>query len=167
MPCIFFNQLPPNPTADQIRNALIDSILRAKQTSMQFFKRRTAEILLRQDNNVAKAIETVYAHHSRDLCFLIDDLFADDEALFQKVDYIYEHPEIIHLTPEDLKSGFYPMGYVYALYWFAVTDTEADAKTCAMLNRWHYEAIDAMWDELTTELGCERPAIKYPTSPVT
>lgn len=164
MSCAFFKQLPPNPTTAQIRNALIDSILRAKQASMLSFRRRVAESLLRNDDKLVRNIEKVYTYHSRDLRFLIDDLFADDKELLQKVDYISEHPEIIHLTPEELKNGFYPMGYVYALYWFAVTDTEADANTCEMLNRWHYEAIDAMWDELTTELGCERPALKYPTT---
>lgn len=161
--CLFFNSLPTNPSIDQIDKALIAAVITAQQNAMPKFKRTISSSLFK--NSVSSdddAIETCYIFHTSNIIWALEDLFEGDATIKERLESIFDKPEVAHLDHEMLDKGFYHMGFIYAMFWYAITGTVANPSTCVSLNHLHAEEIEKTLHELDDELsgnsGQSKPA---------
>lgn len=161
MSCPFFDNLPANPNVNQINEALLAAVVTAQQNAMPAFKRRIKEKFIRSNlNPTDNDIKLCYVWHTGDIAYAVEDLFAGDSRIKERIGQIFDNPEIANLDAEMLEEGFYHMGFIYAMYWYAITETVADPSVCVALNHAHAEAIQTALEELSYELEGKQPPRK-------
>lgn len=161
MACPFFDNLPSNPNVNQINEALLAAVVTAQQNAIPAFKRRIKSEFVRSNGNPSDdAIELCYIRHTSDIAYAVEDLFTGDSRIKERIGQIFDNPEIANLDAEMLEDGFYHMGFVYAMYWYAITETVADPSVCVSLNHAHAEAIQTALEELSYELEGKQPPRK-------
>lgn len=153
MSCPFFDNLPANPNINQINEALLSAVVTAQQNAMPAFKRRIKEKFIRFNQNPSDDdIKLCYIFHTSDIAYAVEDLFVGDSRVKERIGQVFDNPEIANLDSEMLENGFYHMGFIYAMYWYAITETVADPSVCVALNHAHAEAIQTALEELSYEL---------------
>ncbi len=161
--CPFFNSLPANPSIDQIDKALIAAVITAQQNAMPKFKRTILSSFIKSSVvSDESAIEIGYIQHTSNIIWALEDLFEGNTTIKERLESIFDKPEMAHLDHETLDKGFYHMGFIYAMFWYAITGTVANPSTCVSLNHLHAEEIEKTLHELDDELsgnsGQSKPA---------
>ena len=152
--CPFFNGLPDNPSVDQIDKALISAVITAQRNAMPKFKRTIASSFIKDIvTSDGEAVEIAYIQHTSNIIWALEDLFEGDATIKERLDSIFDNPEKAHLDSEMLDRGFYHMGFIYAMFWYAITGTVANPNTCVSLNHLHAEEIEKTLHELDRELS--------------
>lgn len=158
MACPFFDNLPANPNISQINDALLAAVVTAQQNAMPAFKRRLKADFIRSGGNSSNDdIELCYIRHTSDIAYAVENLFEGDNRIKDRIGQIFDNPEIAMLDAEMLEKGTYHMGFIYAIYWYAITETVADPSVCVALNHAHAEAIQTALEELSYELEGKKP----------
>lgn len=154
MSCPFFDNLPENPSHEQIHQALVATICDTMERTLRFFKTHMKQIATRQnefpsDGAITTAIQKAYTSHTADTMYSLEIMFYGCPDILNRLDRAVKKPRLAGINKKLIKSGFYHIGTCYALYWYAITKTKASPSIVAELNCIHAEAMQKIVEVLS------------------